>query len=104
MELEIIEEPTLALAEYAQVTIAFEVTRVLDVVAASHERGGFKLSERTVDIPYVKNYDATEGERPTRWPIRFDVSYWGLFAARQHGQRVAGAAVAFRTSGLPLLE
>jgi hypothetical protein len=27
--------------------------------------------------PYVKDYDAIEGEGPSRWAKRFDVSTWG---------------------------
>ena len=104
MTIAIIEESTSALAEYAQVPIAFNVHQVLDVVPAAHERGRFTLSERTIDIPYVKNYDALEGEGPSQWPTRFDVSHWGLFAAKQGGQRVGGAAVAFRTRDLLMLE
>lgn len=105
MTIEIIEEPTSALAEYAQVPIAFSVSQVLDVVAAAHEHGRFRLAERSIEIPYVKNYDALDGEGPSQWATRFDVSHWGLFAANQQGQqRVGGAAVAFRTRGLAMLE
>jgi hypothetical protein len=97
MTIDIIEEPTSALAGYAQVPIAFAVSRVVDVVGAADERGRFTLSERVIDTPYVKDYDAPDGESPSRWATLFDVSHWGLFAAKQGGQRVGGAAVAFRT-------
>ena len=104
MTIEVNEEPTSTLAEYAQVSIAFDVTKVLDVVAAADERGKFKLSERVIGIAYVKNYDGFDGEGPSHWPTRFDVSHWGLFAATQRGRRVGGAVVAFRSDGLTMLE
>jgi GNAT superfamily N-acetyltransferase len=104
MTIEIIEEPASALAQYAQVPIAFNVSHVVDVVAAADEPGRFTLSERPVDTPYVKDYDVLDGEAPFQWATRFDVSHWGLYAAKQGGQRVGGAAVAFRTPGFPMLE
>jgi GNAT superfamily N-acetyltransferase len=103
MKVDIIEEPTSDLAGYGQVAIAFEVRSVLDVVAAADD-DRYELSERVVDIPYMKDYDAADGERPTEWPTRFDVSHWGFWAAMQRGRRVGGAAIAFRTPGLSMLE
>jgi hypothetical protein len=29
--------------------------------------GGFALSQRKIETPYVKDYDAFKGEGPTRW-------------------------------------
>lgn len=103
MKVDIIEEPTTDLTEYGQVAIAFEVRSVLDVVAAADD-DRFELSERVVDTPYMKDYDAVDGERPTEWPTRFDVSHWGFLAATQRGRRVGGAAIALRTPGLSMLE
>lgn len=104
MDLGISEEPIAGLSAYARIPIAFEVTRVFDVSTTGTARGGTTLSERALDAPYVKDYDAIEGEGPTTWPERFDVSRWGLFAARLGNRRVGGAAVAFRTPGLTMLE
>lgn len=98
--LEVLEVPVASLAEYAAVPIAFEVRRVLDVTTID---GGFALSERAVDVPYVKDYDADDGG-PARWLERFDLSGWGLVGARRDGRLVGGAAVAFDTSGLMMLE
>jgi GNAT superfamily N-acetyltransferase len=84
--------------------IAFDVNQVFDVVAATHEGGGFTLSERAIDIPYTKNYGALDGEGPSQWPTRFDLSHWGVFAPKRTGQRVGGAAVAFRKHALAMLE
>jgi GNAT superfamily N-acetyltransferase len=83
MPIEITEESSETLAEYATVPIAFEVRRALDA----------ELTERDVDVPYVKDYDAISGEGPSSWAQRFDLSRWGFFAARIDGRRVGGAAV-----------
>jgi GNAT superfamily N-acetyltransferase len=104
MTIGIAEELITALGNYADISIAFEVSRVLDVKAQDSGLGGLVLSERSPDVPYVKDYDAIKGEGPAQWARRFDVSSWGLFAARLEGRRVGGAAVAFNSSGLLMLE
>jgi GNAT superfamily N-acetyltransferase len=91
-----------ALAEYALLPIAFRVDRVLDVTARAD--GGFVLSARRLEIPYVKDYDAIDGEGPLHWTRRFDVSNWRLFTGRVAGSRVGGATVAVDTPGLTMLE
>ena len=101
MTLEIRQEPVAALDEYAGVPIAFEVRTVFDVAEAG---GGFVLTERPVAAPYVKDHDAIPGEGPGAWPMHFDVAKWGLFAAWRDGRRVGGAAVAFDTPGVDMLE
>ena len=52
----------------------------------------------------MKDYDAIEGEGPTRWPKRFDTSNWGLIAAYDGPDRVGGAVIAFDTTGVHMLE
>jgi GNAT superfamily N-acetyltransferase len=100
----VVEEPAGALAEYGRVPIAFEVRRVLDLSAPENGLGGLVLAERAVDPPYVKDYDAIAGEGPARWAERFDLSRWGFFAAFDGDRRVGGAAVAFDTPGVEMLE
>ncbi|MEW5926151.1 MAG: GNAT family N-acetyltransferase [Gemmatimonadota bacterium] len=104
VQVEVAGEPAAALADYANVPIAFQVRSVLDVSGSADGPGGFVLTERRLDTPYLKDYDAIPGEHPSGWPGRFGVSKWGLLAARVEGRRVGGAAVAFRTPGLDLLE
>lgn len=99
MRIEIVEERKPHLADYARVPIAFEVRTVLDVRAA--DDGGFTLSERAIDPPYTKDYDVHEG--PESW-TRFDLRNWGWFGALADGRRVGGAAVAFDTPGVHMLE
>lgn len=102
--MEIIEEPIITAAELARVSIAFKVESVFDVSPRDGGLGGLILSERRVHNPYVKDYDATEGERPEQWAERFDVSNWGLIVARSDGVRVGGAVIAFNTEGVNMLE
>ncbi len=102
MTIDVAEEPMTALGEYAHLPIAFLVGQVLDVTARAE--GGFALSARRLEVPYVKDYDAIDGEGPLHWSRRFDVSNWTMFAAREAGRRVGGATVAFDTSALTMLE
>jgi GNAT superfamily N-acetyltransferase len=102
MTIDVVEEPMTALADYALLSSAFRVDQVLDVTARAD--GGFALSVRRLEHPYVKDYDSVEGERPLGWPRRFDVSNWTMFTARVAGRRVGGATVAFDTPGLTMLE
>lgn len=91
-----------ALPEYALLPIAFRVDHVLDVTARAD--GGFVLSARRLETPYVKDYDAIAGEGPLSWTRRFDVSNWTLFTARVARRLVGGATIAFNTPGLTMLE
>lgn len=104
MIVEISEQTLMALEEYASVPIAFEVSMVLDVAEQTKSSGEFMLTERRLDVPYVKDYDAIDGEQPHQWASRFDVSNWGIFKAELEGRHVGGAVVAFNTPGLLMLE
>ena len=104
MIIELTEESMTALPEYARIPIVFTVDRVLDVTACLDGPGGFVFSERCLEVPYEKNYDAVDGEGPLEWPRRFDLSNWALFTARVATGRVGGATVAFDTPGLTMLE
>jgi GNAT superfamily N-acetyltransferase len=102
MTIDIAEETMTALSEYARLPIAFRVDHVLDVAARTD--GGFDLSARRLEIPYMKDYDAVDGEGPSHWTRHFDVSNWTLFTARVAGRRIGGATVAFNAPGLAMLE
>lgn len=103
-------ESTADLTDYARVSIAFEVRVVFDVSDVSDVSDAFKvgerfvLTERRLDRPYVKDYDAVDGDHPTHWARRFDLSKWVAFAARIGSMRVGSAAVAFDTPQVELLE
>ena len=64
MIIEISEEPVAILADYARIPIAFTVDRILDVADDGNDPGRFILSERRLDAPYIKDYDAIDGEGP----------------------------------------
>jgi hypothetical protein len=83
MTIVLTEEPMAALPEYARVPVIFTVDRVLDVTSRDDGRGGFALSERRLEAPYEKDYDAIAGEGPLQWGRRFDLSTW----AQLHGCR-----------------
>jgi GNAT superfamily N-acetyltransferase len=100
----VVEEPIGRLAEHAAVSIAFVVERVLALSRPDSGLGGLVLTEAGVETPWVKDYDAEEGEGPTRWPGRFDTSNWGLLAAYDGADRVGGAVVAFRSPDVHLLD
>ena len=104
MTIKLAEEPMTALAEYASVPIAFIVDRVLDVTVRSEDASRFALSERRLEVPYEKDYDGIDGEGPLQWARRFDLSNWALFTARHESRIVGGAAAAFDTAGMTMLE
>ncbi len=98
------EEPLTYLEEYARVPIAFDVHSVFDVSARKGGLGGFELLERPLSPSWVKDYDPIPGNRPTDWAKRFDLSSWGLLSAQLDGQRVGGAAIAFQTPSVVMLD
>ena len=104
MSVTVSEAPIAALPELGGVSIAFEVRQRLEIAEVDDGLGGFRLTEKPVDPPYVKDYDAIEGEGPGRWARRFDVSNWGLFLARDAERCIGGAVVALRTPGVHMLE
>ena len=104
MDIDLREEPITGVGDLARVSIAFEVDRVFDVAEQENGLGGFVLSERRIDVHYVKDYDGIEGEGPAQWAKRFDLSNWGLIGAYSNGGLVGGAVVAFNTDGVTLLE
>jgi GNAT superfamily N-acetyltransferase len=92
-----------ALSEHGKISIAFVVDRILAVTLADGGLRGVSLTVTPAADPYVKDYDAIEGEGPARWAERFDVSNWGLIEAGRDGTRVGGAVIAWRTADLHML-
>jgi ribosomal protein S18 acetylase RimI-like enzyme len=102
-QVEIREESFDQLPEYSAVSIAFQVERALQVELVQGGMGGLSLSERPVEPPYRKDYDALPGNHPTQLSSQFDLSRWGMLVARIDQQRVGGAILAFDTEGVHLL-
>lgn len=99
----IAEEPIASLGLHGEVPIAFLVERVLDTTLVEGGLRGVMISERAVEVPWLKDYDAIKGEGPTSWARRFDVTNWGLISAHEAGRRVGGAVVAFNTPDVSML-
>ncbi|MCA1565659.1 MAG: GNAT family N-acetyltransferase [Acidobacteria bacterium] len=104
MVIEVREDSVTALKEYARIPIAFEVREIFDVEVCDDAPGGFVLTRRDLEVPYVKDYDAIEAQSPAHWAERFDVSNWEFLAARSEGRRVGGAALALDTASIDMLE
>jgi len=104
MNIEVREERPTDLEEYSRVPVSFEVQSILDLSVRDGGLGGFEFVERVLNPTFEKNYDAVPGNDPAEWPERFDLANWGLFSAWSGGRRVGGAAIAWRTPGLFMLE
>jgi GNAT superfamily N-acetyltransferase len=104
LKVEVREEPITDLREYACIPIAFEVSRVFDVQESGKGRDEYLLIERPLAVPYLKDYDAYPPEAPAQWASQFDLSNWGLLVAWSAGRRVGGAAVAYNTPEISMLE
>ena len=103
MPIKIIEESLTALSQYEKVPIAFCVETHFLIVPVDNGLGGLTFVEEPV-TPYIKDYDAFENERPSAWLKRFDISRWGIFSAFDGIQRLGGAAVAWNTPEIEMLE
>jgi GNAT superfamily N-acetyltransferase len=101
---DIVEHPVLDLTEYARIPIAFTVDRILEVTPIENGLGGVNFREARVDPPYVKDYDAIEGNSPESWAARWDLSNWGMISAFGNGKLIGGAVLAFRTDGMDMLD
>jgi GNAT superfamily N-acetyltransferase len=100
----IIEEPIAALTQHASLPSSFCVTRKLDVDLVDSGLGGITIREQRVEPPYVKDYDAIEGDEPARWADRWELTNWGLISAFVSGVRAGGVVLAFDTNGLDMLD
>jgi GNAT superfamily N-acetyltransferase len=103
MRVEITGNTAWDLADYARVSIAFEVDRVLEVSCRTSPVE-FRLRERALATPYTKNYDERPENRPSEWANRFDLSRWTLFSVTHDGERIGGAAVIVDSPEIDMLE
>ncbi len=104
MEIRIVEESPEILLEYEKVSIAFEVSSIFRVELLNEGLSGVKLTEEAVETPFIKDYDTNERDRPTRWSEEFDISNWGILSVFDNEKRIAGAAVAWKSPGLFMLD
>jgi len=103
MQAKIIEVGPERLGEYAGIPIKLEVKQRLEVELVEGGLGGMRLHQVEVEKPYVKDYDSYE-DVPTDWPKKFDISNWGFFLAMVGERLAGGAAVAFNTNEVIMLE
>lgn len=103
--MQILEISSSQLGRYARVSIGFWVERIWQVEAVDGGLSGLKFVESRVEPAYFKDYDAVGPEEgPLFWPQRFDVQNWGFFLAQEDEQEIGGAAVAWNTAGVNMLE
>jgi len=98
----ITEESPESLGDYARIPMSLEVREIFQVSTIENPPGGFSLSKRSIEAPYLKDYDALEN--PQQWAGSFDLSNWGFLVARSEGLRIGGVAIAFDTPGMDMLE
>ncbi|KAF0243614.1 MAG: hypothetical protein FD180_3218 [Planctomycetota bacterium] len=101
MPVHLIEETAKALDDYASVPICFVVNVRYRILAQKSGGGEIALTEVPVNPPYEYDYDLLD--HPSCWR-QWDLRTWGFLAAFDGATRVGGAAIAFRTPGLGLLE
>jgi GNAT superfamily N-acetyltransferase len=101
---EIVEETADILSEYGRIPTSFEVHSVFLVELVERGLKGLRLSEHPVAHPWVKDYDATQGEGPLGWADQWDISKWGVISAVAGGTRVGGCVIAHDTPGVHKLE
>lgn len=99
MELEMHGGAVRDLHDYVAISSAFDSNAVIDVAGEGEQ---CELTERTLEFPFRKDYDALES--PLQWPWLFDMSNWALFGAWDQGRRIGGAIAAWKTPGVNVLE
>jgi GNAT superfamily N-acetyltransferase len=104
MKAEIIEETPDTLEDYEKIPIAFRVESYFRVELAENGLGGIKLFEETAPVSYIKDYDSYAEGKPSDWAKRWDISNWGILSAFINDERVGGAAVAWKTPEMDMLE
>ncbi len=104
MNLEIHKIGAEKLPLYAGIPIAFEVRSEYEIELSDNGLGGMSLHERMVESVYIKDYDAYEDGSPTSWPQRFNIGNWGIFIGFEEETPIAGAAVAFNSPQLQMMD
>lgn len=103
MAFRVVELRETELAEYGKIPIAFRVESRFRAEGTDGGPGGLAFTEEAL-TPFVKDYDAIPGEGPVAWVKRWDISSWGIFGAYDGSRLIGGAAVAWKTQGLDMLQ
>ncbi len=104
MTVEVVVESDAELEQYGTVSIAYDTDSMLRIEWASGGIGGLSIGERPLESTLHVDFDAEQGEGPTRWRRWGDISHWRFLAAFEDRRRVGGAVVGHRTPGLYMLE
>jgi ribosomal protein S18 acetylase RimI-like enzyme len=102
MAIEITVENFETLLTYGSVSISFEVDRIFEITVLNPNE--FHLSECKLEHPYQKDYDAIPGNGPSNWHECFELVNWGFIVARENGVRIGGAAIAYKSDDVNMLE
>ena len=103
LDIQILPVNSRTLAEYSTVPMRYEVKSRLRLDLLDDGLGGMVLKEEIVSPSYTRDFDAMEGEGPSRWLEKFDTSNWALFLAHKSGLPIGGATAAFHTPGVFML-
>ena len=89
---------------YEKIPMSFRVDSVFDVEIVNSGLGGFRLTERPVADPWVKDYLAIEHTVLPGWIDDFTGEGWAFFLAEVDGMPIGGATVASRTPSANMLD
>ncbi|MBU6452913.1 MAG: GNAT family N-acetyltransferase [Cyanobacteria bacterium REEB67] len=98
------EEAIGTLSSQAEVCMIFRYDRIFEIVVEEPGFNGFKLVEKHLPDWRTKDYDAVADDMPSAWARRFDVSKWGFLVARDDGNRVGGAVIAYDTIAVNMID
>ena len=103
MRIELHEEPITHLIAHAAISSSFYVERVVDLPALASSSVA-PLATRIHPSPFIKDYDAIAGNRPTDCAARFEDACATLIAAFRDGERIGGVVVAVDSPTVLLLD
>lgn len=96
MNFKIIEETVDILPEYENVSIAYLVETIFHTELFENGLGGIKLIEKKLKTPFIKDYDAIEDDKPSKWHKKFNIENWEILSAFDGEERIGGAAIAWK--------
>lgn len=91
------------LTEYSSIPMIYEAKDMLSIELIDNGIGGIIFHEKVIATPFIRDFDALEGEKPVRWVKNFNTANWVLFLAREEGVPLGGATVVTRTPEVNML-
>ena len=104
--MELIVSDKSILDEYIKIPISFEVASIFEVDLKEGGLGGYKIIERQIDEPYIKDYDAAKSDpsEPFAFIKQRETSPWAFFLKYDNDMPVAGAIAAYNTGWTNMLD